>query len=124
VRRLTAFNVRPVGSGGGSSTAALPDGVDGLTAGGRKHTGRDEAVRPRTVVYDPDLVRGLPPEVAAPSAMKMPRNSRRTASIRNTDRLSPRRQVPAVAKALAGLLARPPKLPRRRVGRNGGTGQE
>jgi maleylacetate reductase len=43
--------------------------VYGLTAEGRKRTGRDEAVRPRTVVYDPDLVRGLPPELAAPSAM-------------------------------------------------------
>ena len=43
--------------------------VYGLTAEGRKRTGRDEAVRPRTVVYDPDLVRGLPPEVAGPSAM-------------------------------------------------------
>ena len=43
--------------------------VYGLTAGGRKRTGRDEAVRPRTVVYDPDLSRGLPPEVAGPSAM-------------------------------------------------------
>ena len=26
--------------------------IYGLTAGGRKHTGRDEAVRPRHVVYD------------------------------------------------------------------------
>jgi maleylacetate reductase len=43
--------------------------VYGLTAEGRKRTGRDEAVRPRTVVYDPELVRDLPPEVAAPSAM-------------------------------------------------------
>ena len=43
--------------------------VYGLTSDGRKRTGRDEAVRPRTVVYDPDLVRGLPPEVAGPSAM-------------------------------------------------------
>ena len=43
--------------------------VYGLTAEGRKRTGRNEAVRPRTVIYDPDLVRGLPPEVAAPSAM-------------------------------------------------------
>ena len=43
--------------------------VYGLTADGRKRTGRDEAVRPRTVVYDPDLVRALPPEVAGPSAM-------------------------------------------------------
>ncbi len=41
----------------------------GLTSGGRKRTGRDEAVRPGTVVYDPDLSRGLPRAVAAPSAM-------------------------------------------------------
>jgi maleylacetate reductase len=43
--------------------------IYGLTAEGRKHTGRDESVRPRDVVYDPDLSRGLPREVAAPSAM-------------------------------------------------------
>jgi maleylacetate reductase len=43
--------------------------IYGLLADGRKHTGRDEAVRPRAVVYDPDLSRGLPREVAAPSAM-------------------------------------------------------
>jgi maleylacetate reductase len=43
--------------------------VYGLTSDGRKRTGRDEAVRPRTVVYDPELVRALPPEVAGPSAM-------------------------------------------------------
>lgn len=43
--------------------------IYGLTAGGRKHTGRDEAVRPRHVVYDPDLSRDLPRPVAAPSAM-------------------------------------------------------
>jgi maleylacetate reductase len=43
--------------------------VYGLTAEGRKRTGRDEAVRPRTVVYDPELSRGLPREVAGPSAM-------------------------------------------------------
>lgn len=43
--------------------------IYGLTAGGRKHTGRDEAVRPRHVVYDPDLSRDLPRAVAAPSAM-------------------------------------------------------
>ena len=43
--------------------------IYGLTAGGRKHTGRDEAVRPGHVVYDPDLSRDLPRAVAAPSAM-------------------------------------------------------
>jgi maleylacetate reductase len=43
--------------------------VFGLTAEGRKRTGRDERVRPRTVVYDPDLSRDLPPAVVGPSAM-------------------------------------------------------
>jgi maleylacetate reductase len=43
--------------------------IYGLLADGRKHTGRDEAVRPRDVVYDPELSRDLPREVAAPSAM-------------------------------------------------------
>lgn len=43
--------------------------VYGLTSEGRKRTGRDEAVRPRTVVYDPDLSRDLPPAVAGPSVM-------------------------------------------------------
>jgi maleylacetate reductase len=43
--------------------------VYGVTEGGRKHTGRDEAVRPRTAIYDADLVRGLPRAVAAASAM-------------------------------------------------------
>jgi maleylacetate reductase len=43
--------------------------IYGLVAEGRKHTGRDDAVRPRDVVYDPDLSRDLPREVAAPSAM-------------------------------------------------------
>jgi maleylacetate reductase len=43
--------------------------VYGLTSEGRKQTGRDDAVRPRTVVYDPELVRDLPAAIAAPSAI-------------------------------------------------------
>jgi maleylacetate reductase len=33
----------------------------GLTEAGEKRTGRDERVRPRTVIYDPELTLGLPP---------------------------------------------------------------
>ena len=40
-----------------------------VSEGGRKRTGRDEAVRPRTVVYDPELSRDLPLAVSGPSAM-------------------------------------------------------
>lgn len=41
----------------------------GLTSGGRKQTGRDPQVLPRTVVYDPELTFGLPPLVTAASGM-------------------------------------------------------
>jgi maleylacetate reductase len=41
----------------------------GLSEGGRKRTARDEAVRPKTAIYDPELSRGLPLEVSGPSAM-------------------------------------------------------
>jgi maleylacetate reductase len=41
----------------------------GLTEAGRKTTGRDARVRPRTVIYDPDLVMTLPASLAAASGM-------------------------------------------------------
>ena len=41
----------------------------GLSEGGRKRTTRDEAVRARTVIYDPELSRDLPLAVSGPSAM-------------------------------------------------------
>ena len=43
--------------------------VWGLTEAGRKRTGRDERVLPRTVVYDPELTVGLPPDVSATSGI-------------------------------------------------------
>jgi alcohol dehydrogenase class IV len=41
----------------------------GLTAGARKQTGRDPAVQPRAVVYDPRLTLSLPLAIAGPSSM-------------------------------------------------------
>ncbi len=41
----------------------------GLTSGARKETGRDPAVQPRTVVYDPLLTVSLPPGISGPSGM-------------------------------------------------------
>jgi maleylacetate reductase len=41
----------------------------GLTAGGEKKTGRDPRVLPRSVIYDSELVAGLPPRIAGPSGM-------------------------------------------------------
>ncbi|MFD9733310.1 maleylacetate reductase [Umezawaea sp. NPDC059074] len=43
--------------------------VYGLTDGGKKVTGRLEGVRPRTVVYDPDLTVGLPLELSVTSGL-------------------------------------------------------
>ena len=41
----------------------------GMTAGGRKVTGRDMLVLPKTVVYDPELTFSLPPRTTAASGM-------------------------------------------------------
>jgi maleylacetate reductase len=43
--------------------------VWGLTDAGRKTTGVDPAVQPRTVIYDPELTRSLPPRLAAVSGL-------------------------------------------------------
>lgn len=43
--------------------------VWGRTDGGAKRTGRHQAVLPRAVIYDPELVAGLPAAQAGPSAM-------------------------------------------------------
>lgn len=43
--------------------------VWGLTEAGVKRTGRDPVVAPRTVIYDPDLQRSLPPSVTAVSGL-------------------------------------------------------
>src|SRR5258707_15161034 len=43
--------------------------IFGLTTGGKKRTGRDPRVLPRTVIYDPRLLADLPARVAGPSGM-------------------------------------------------------
>lgn len=43
--------------------------IYGMTAGGRKRTGRDLAVLPRVVIYDPELIATLPAEVTAASGL-------------------------------------------------------
>jgi len=43
--------------------------IYGLTEGGRKRTGRDLRVLPKTVIYDPVLTLDLPPHVTGPSGM-------------------------------------------------------
>jgi alcohol dehydrogenase class IV len=41
----------------------------GITDSGVKHTGRDAHVLPAAVIYDPELLAGLPPTIAGPSAL-------------------------------------------------------
>ncbi len=43
--------------------------IYGITDAGRKQTGRDMRVLPRTVLYDPELVYSMPPFLAATSGM-------------------------------------------------------
>jgi alcohol dehydrogenase class IV len=43
--------------------------IYGITAEGQKKTGRDARVLPRTVLYDPTLLRTLPAKIAGPSGM-------------------------------------------------------
>ncbi|GAA2082216.1 maleylacetate reductase [Actinomadura alba] len=43
--------------------------VWGMTTGGRKETGRSPMVLPKVVIYDPQLVEGLPRKVATSSAL-------------------------------------------------------
>jgi alcohol dehydrogenase class IV len=43
--------------------------IYGLTAQGEKKTGRDPRVLPKTVIYDPLLLRTLPARIAGPSGM-------------------------------------------------------
>jgi maleylacetate reductase len=50
-----------------SGSEATP--IFGLTEGERKVTARDSRVLPRTVIYDPELVLGLPAAVAAASGL-------------------------------------------------------
>ncbi len=42
--------------------------IYGLTGGRHKQTGKDPIVLPKTVIYDPELTLGLPPQVTGPSA--------------------------------------------------------
>jgi alcohol dehydrogenase class IV len=64
------------GSGPGLPIVAVPTTyagsemtpIYGLTEGGLKRTGRDERVRPRCVIYDPELSRGLPLPTTVTSA--------------------------------------------------------
>ena len=95
----------------------------GLTEGGAKRTGRDAAVLPRAVIYDPELSLGLPFADHASSARSTPSPMPPRACTRRTairwSTCSPRKASARCAAALPRLQQRParPRCARRRAGR-------
>ncbi|WP_326632387.1 MULTISPECIES: maleylacetate reductase [unclassified Streptomyces] len=82
----------------------------GHTEGGKKTTGRAETVRPRTVVYDPELTLDLPPAISVTSgvnaiahcveAMYAPESSPMT-------RVAAAEGIRSMSRALPGILDEP-----------------
>jgi alcohol dehydrogenase class IV len=87
--------------------------VWGITAGGRKTTGSDPAVRPRTVVYDPLLTVSMPPEVTAASGMNAAAHCATTLTASAAgplDVLFAEQGLRALAASLPGCVDRPGDL--------------
>lgn len=87
--------------------------VWGLTEGGRKTTGTDRVVLPRTVVYDPELTLSLPPALSAASGLNALAHSVEGfwAPGRNpVSSLAAQESVRALAAGLPGVLADPADL--------------
>lgn len=80
----------------------------GLVDGGIKTTGRDPRVRPRLVVYDPDLLRGLPRTLACKSVLNALAHSIEALyAVRAEEgaRDAARRSLAPLARGLEGLAA-------------------
>lgn len=82
----------------------------GLTEGVRKTTGRDERVRPKTVVYDPELTTSMPAGLTAASGMNAIAHCVEAAYAPDASplvRLAAIEGVRALATALPGCVAAP-----------------
>ena len=85
----------------------------GLTEGGEKTTGRDPKVRPKTVIYDPDLTASMPVPFAACSGLNALAHAMEALYARNVDpivQLMAEESVRALATGLTGLVAEPKAL--------------
>jgi alcohol dehydrogenase class IV len=85
----------------------------GLTEGGRKRTGRDARVLPRTVLYDPLLSRALPVRVAGPSGMNAVAHCVEALYAREASpivSLLAEEGIRALASALPAIVRDPPLL--------------
>ncbi|HZB30011.1 MAG TPA: maleylacetate reductase [Streptosporangiaceae bacterium] len=90
--------------------------VWGVTADGRKTTGRDPRVLPRVVVYDPELTLSLPPDVSAASGMNAIAHAVEAlyaADAAPATRSDAEQGVEILAAALPAVVARPGDLPAR-----------
>jgi maleylacetate reductase len=90
--------------------------VWGMTADGRKTTGRDPRVLPRVVVYDPELTLSLPPEVSAASGMNAIAHAVEAlyaADAAPETRSSAEEGVKLLTAALPTVVTRPLDLPAR-----------
>jgi maleylacetate reductase len=82
--------------------------VWGITEGGVKRTGRDPKVRPRTVLYDPELVRDLPAKTAGPSGLNAVAHAMEALYARAVDPITAllaEESVRAIAAHLPGAVA-------------------
>lgn len=88
----------------------------GLTSGARKETGRDPAVQPRTVVYDPVLTVSLPPAVSGPSGMNAVAHCVEALYAEGANpitTLMAEEGIRVLARGLPRVVARPDDLPAR-----------
>ncbi|MGI5144072.1 MULTISPECIES: maleylacetate reductase [unclassified Streptomyces] len=82
----------------------------GLTQGGRKTTGRATTVRPRTVVYDPELTLGLPTAISVTSGINAIAHCVEALYASDSSpltRLAAAEGIRSMAQALPTILERP-----------------
>ncbi len=82
----------------------------GLTQDGIKTTGRDSAVLPKTVIYDPELLMSLPTAVAGPSGMNAIAHAVEALYVEATNpiaQLMAEESIRALAASLPRVIAMP-----------------
>ncbi len=87
--------------------------IYGLTEAGHKRTGRDPRVLPRTVIYDPELSRTLPPDVSIQSGFNAIAHAAEGLYARDANpitNLMAEEAIRALADALRGIRAAPDDL--------------
>jgi maleylacetate reductase len=87
--------------------------IYGITEGTVKRTGRDRAVMPRVVIYDPELTFSLPPHVSGPSGINALAHSIEGLYAHDTNpitTLMAEESIRALARALPRVVREPNQL--------------